>query len=696
MMKALSSDVRLRNTLYNLRVLGFGFVAFLCVLLSLENTALCTASLNQQRGSFSSWPIGTLQGNRVPSLTEQHSPPVTPGLRELKTLPRIAPDSTITLWVFLRDKGPSSGTAESVRELERSFSPRALARRAKVRSGPLVDWRDLPVCSEYVRSLRNLGFRIRATSKWLNAVSVRCKAGDRDFLSSLPFVRKIQHVASFPKREIPFEAIPAKPTNTAPSQESSAAAKTPAGSDAAQRPSAAVHVPAGPQSIESQPSESQPNMAPGDTSFYGPTWRQLNLIQAPALHEEGFTGEGMFIGVLDTGFNLTHQALKNVKVVAQWDFINWDSVTANEPGQDSADQHNHGTMILGEIAGNKPGVYMGAAYGADFALAKTEYVPTETPVEEDYWVMGLEWLDSLGVDLVTSSLCYIEWYTYQDMDGNTAVTTIAADMAVANGVSVFNAIGNGGMTSYPYVLAPADGDSVMSIGGVDSLGVLWPQSSRGPTYDGRIKPEVVAQAKEVYVVNPNDSTAYGRVSGTSCSTPVVAGTCALILQKKPGWNPIMLREAVRSTATNASSPDTAIGWGIVRAQDASNYEIISVADNQTPQVKATKVMINVKNVPNPFNPITAIQVELQAPERADPVSWREFDVSNGIPDVTAGIFDITGRCVRNFGRLKFEGNCCAVLWDGSDSSGNPLPSGVYFFIVTSGETLKTRKLVLLR
>ena len=136
------------------------------------------------------------------------------------------------------------------------------------------------------------------------------------------------------------------------------------------------------------------------------------MLQVPSLHAQGVTGDGIFIGVLDTGFNLNHEALESTNVLAQWDFINWDSVTANEPGQDSSSQHNHGTIILGIIGGSKPGVYSGVAFDAEFALAKTEDLPSETPVEEDYWVMGVEWLDSLGVDLVTSSLGYIDWYSY--------------------------------------------------------------------------------------------------------------------------------------------------------------------------------------------------------------------------------------------------------------------------------------------
>ncbi|UCF77723.1 MAG: S8 family serine peptidase [Candidatus Eiseniibacteriota bacterium] len=573
--------------------------------------------------------------------------------QKLRVAFEAAPESTVTLWVFFKDKGEASEVAGAVAEMRTRFSPRALARRAKVRAEPLVDWRDVPVPRDNIELLRNSGFTVRAVSKWLNAVSVRCRAGDVNRLLNLVPVRAVRPVASFPKRELHFEEVP-RPAEEHPVKSETRAA----------------------------PSELLSSAAPGDTSFYGATWNQLQMIQAPALHAQGITGDGMFVGVLDTGFNLVHEALDSTKVVAQWDFINWDSVTSNEPGQDVPSQHNHGTMILGIIGGLKQGVYSGVAFDAEFALAKTEDVSSETPVEEDYWVMGIEWLDSLGVDLVTSSLGYIAWYTYEDMDGNTAVTTIAADMAVANGVSVFTAMGNGGATSYPYAIAPADGDSVMSIGGVDSLGSYWPSSSRGPTYDGRIKPEIVTQGSSVYCIHPSDSTAYGRAAGTSCATPLAAGGGTLILQKNTLWNPVMLREAIRVTGTNSSSPDTFVGWGILQAEDASNWVLLSALDESPGPVGPADSFVEIENAPNPFNPGTMISIRLTAPLGTGPVS--------------ASICDVAGRCVKDFGQLTVVGGSAAVVWDGKDGSGRGLPSGVYFFAVTAGEATETRKLLLLK
>ncbi len=561
-------------------------------------------------------------------------------------------DSTVTVWVYFADKGPTLDVRRELRSLEHRFSQRALARRAKVRRAELVDYRDLPVSCKYLQRLEVMGYRIRAISKWVNAASVRCRVGELPRLYQLPFVRTVRPVASFQRRDIVVEELP-QPSAEPVMQE-----------DAASRQKTLAYL-----------------ASPGDTAFYGATWRQLDLIQVPALHAQGYTGEGMFVGVLDTGFNLVHDALQQVNVVAQWDFINWDSVTANEDGQDSWNQHNHGTLIIGLLAGYLPGTYSGAAFDADYALAKTEVVTSETPVEEDYWVMGIEWLDSLGVDLVSSSLGYIDWYTYEDMNGDSAVTTIAADIAVSNGISVFSAMGNGGLSAYKYVIAPADGDSVMSIGAVDSLGVLWPSSSRGPTFDGRIKPEVVTQGSSAYCVSPLGTTTYTRASGTSCATPLAAGACALILQKNPGWIPMMLRDAARATATNSSSPDTAIGWGILQAEDASDYAIVAVAERPAP-VPGVRPAITVENEPNPFNPLTTIHISVTG--------------SNANGRLTATMYDVTGRCVRDFGTLRLTGGRVDVVWDGKDNSGQQLASGVYVLSATAGETRQTRKLLLLK
>ncbi|MBN1504504.1 MAG: S8 family serine peptidase [Candidatus Eisenbacteria bacterium] len=599
---------------------------------------------------------------------------------ELPGLSRFAglsPDSAVTVWVYFADKGARLDIEREVRAVERRFSPRAMARRARVRSGSLVDWRDLPVSSDYLQRLRAMGLEVRAVSKWVNAASVKCRVGELYRLYQLPFVRQVRPVASFPRRDVIIEEgaeWSAPRPQSAPTPQS---APAPSGG-ASTLPSASgapsLAVPCGAQTP-----------VPGDTAFYGPTWRQLDLVQVPQLHAEGYTGSGVFIGVMDTGFDLTHEALQNVDVVAQWDFINWDSVTANEAGQDEYNQYYHGTYIIGLLAGYKPGTYSGCAFDAQYALAKTEYVPSENPVEEDYWVMGIEWLDSLGVDLVSSSLGYIDWYTYEDMNGDSAVTTIAADLAVSNGVSIFSAMGNEGLTEYPYVIAPADGDSVMSIGGVDSLGVLWPQSSRGPTYDGRIKPEVVAQAKVPLCVNPVYATGYVRVSGTSCATPLAAGACALVLQKNPTWVPMMLREAARSTGTNSASPDTAVGWGIVQAWDASEYDVVSVAEQPVGASGPTRAAIAIENVPNPFNPFTTIQVRV----------YRAAGVEHTI-DLSARIFDVSGRCVKDFGLVRATDGSATIVWDGKNGEGRALPSGVYVFAAQGSGALGTTKLLILR
>jgi hypothetical protein len=582
-------------------------------------------------------------------------PPPFSSRLEIPGLSRFAglsPDSAVTIWVFFTDKGRGLDVEREVRAVERRFSPRAMARRAKVRDGALVDWRDLPVSQEYLQRLRTMGFEVRAVSKWVNAASVRCRAGEFYRLFQAPFVREVRPVASFPKREMTVEPAPYPSEPGAPGLGVS--------SD--------LH-----------------SLAPGDTSFYGATWRQLDMIQVPQLHAEGYTGSGVFIGVLDTGFDLTHEALQNVSVVDQWDFINWDSITANEPGEDAYNQYYHGTYIIGLLAGYKPGTYSGAAFDADYALAKTEYVPSETPVEEDYWVMGIEWLDSLGVDLVSSSLGYIDWYSYEDMNGDSAVTTIAADIGVSNGISIFSAMGNGGLTAYPYLIAPADGDSVMSIGAVDSLGVLWPQSSRGPTYDDRIKPEVVTQGKVPYCVSPVLPTAYTRVSGTSCATPLAAGACALVLQKNPTWVPMMLREAARATATNSASPDTAIGWGILQAKDASDYDIIAVADEPEGVSRPGSTVIAVESEPNPFNPFTTIRARVLVAAGSERPAG-----------LSAKVFDVSGRCVRDFGRVKVTDGTATILWDGKNDEGRALSSGVYVFTAGDGDALGAKKLLLLK
>jgi serine protease AprX len=445
-------------------------------------------------------------------------------------------DEIVTVWVFFGDKGDYSPVemGDRVGQAGMSLDPRAIQRRFRARPARPFDERDLPLHRPYVRSLEEEGVEFRAFSRWLNAVSVRATADELRRISGLPFVTKITRVSG--RR-------------------------------------------GGPEPVLSRAERS----VGGSLTQYGHSRIQLDIIQVPDLHAEGYTGTGVRIAIFDTGFWLDHESLLGVNVIAEHDFINDDGVTANEPG-DPEYQHFHGTQCLSLLAGDSPGLLIGAACDAEYLLAKTEDTSQEEPIEEDWWIEAVEWADSLGVQIISSSLCYNDWYTYEDMDGDTAPITIAADMAVLNGIVVANAAGNSGASSWKYMLAPADGDSVICVGSVDSTGVRSSWSSQGPTSDGRIKPTIMAMGESNYIADPIAPDAYRRGSGTSFATPLAVGAMALILQKNPEWGPPHMLDAITATGTRSSDPDTLYGWGILQALDASNYDAsgIIAANSATP------------------------------------------------------------------------------------------------------------------
>ena len=331
-----------------------------------------------------------------------------------------------------------------------------------------------------------------------------------------------------------------------------------------------------PQSIGDNPFQPE-----GTNSLnYGGSFTQLNQINVPAVHDSGYNGAGVTICVLDAGFdNLPHEAFSSMNIIAAYDFVNHDPNVGNEGDMGEG---SHGTATLSIIGGFKQGELIGPAYGADFILAKTENTDSETPVEEDNWVAALEWADSIGVDVTSTSLSYLDYdspytsYTWQDMDGNTAVITIAADLAVGKGIVVVNAASNNGLnTSHNTLGAPADGDSVFTIGAVTSSGTRSSFSSVGPTFDGRIKPDLMAMGSNVYHAS-SFGNSYSSGGGTSYSCPLAAGVCALILQKNPSLTPMEVLQLLRSTASRSTNPDNLYGWGIINALTAINSVIVPV------------------------------------------------------------------------------------------------------------------------
>jgi hypothetical protein len=287
----------------------------------------------------------------------------------------------------------------------------------------------------------------------------------------------------------------------------------------------------------------------------------------------GYSGAGVRVLMLDTGYKKDHPVFACARVIAEYDFVMEDGNTQNE-GADNVNQHNHGTGTWAVLGGYGPKALIGPAFAAEFVLAKTEDIVHEVHAEEDNYIAALEWGDTLGVDVASASLGYWDFddstaYTLADLDGDTAPITIAVDIAVAKGMCVVNAAGNLGPNPST-IGSPADADSVITVGAVDSLGVIQAFSSRGPTADGRIKPEVCARGRNTYWAQAW-TNAYGPANGTSLSTPLVGGLAALLKEAHPDWPGETIREALMGTATRTATPDNAYGYGIAQGVAAMTY-----------------------------------------------------------------------------------------------------------------------------
>jgi serine protease AprX len=559
---------------------------------------------------------------------------------------------SLLVWVWLRDRGMTGGELQAaLARARQQLSARALERRARRGRITGVTTSDLPLHPPYLEALRSGGLRLRRTSRWLNAASGVVAPTDLEKVADHPWVVRVTPLGRGGRRPTDPEAPP---------EEGRARPSFPAGG--------AGGGPARPAAIGA-PAQTGPE-------YFGHAWNQNLSLQIPALHEAGYRGEDILIGLMDTGFDTTHvvfqQLLAEGRLLGQYDFINDDGVVANEAG-DLPNQHNHGTETWSVIAADWPGTgrLVGVAPDASFLLAKTEDLLGESTLEEDNWIAAIEWMEGLGVDVTSTSLSYLDWYGWRQMDGDTAPITIAADAAAARGVVVVSSAGNDGGGSPPsdpdaqpltyYVGAPADGDSVIAVGATEADGTRAAFSSHGPTFDGRRKPDLVARGVSVAVATPSASDSSLTWSdGTSYSSPLTAGSAALLLQVHPDWNPHEVLMALRATADRSHNnipgvPDNDYGWGYVQAWDASGYQIGPVLPGPELEFYA---------YPNPFG------------DRGEPGCVFRCSLPEGGRG-TIRIYTRAGTLVRV---LEVESAAAAVVeipWDGRNASGRAVAPGAY-------------------
>jgi subtilisin family serine protease len=448
-------------------------------------------------------------------------------------------------FVYFKDKGIDSHrlskTSKLYQEAEQLLTRESIERRKQVMGDNYITFEDLPVNENYVASLESSGINIIHKLKWFNAVSCYLTDDQLKNIQNLNFVKSIEQVRSFKKSE------PVEETETQ-------------------------------------------QMQLNKSNFlldYGASLTQNNLSEIPVVHDLGINGEGVIVGLLDTGFRRTIPALQSRNVIAERDFIQGDNNTANE-GNDRSDQDSHGTHVFTIAGGYAPGNVIGPAYGAKFLLAKTEYVPTETNAEEDNYAAALEWMESQGVHITSSSLGYSTFdtgetsYTYQQMDGKTTIVARAANLAFDRGVTTLTSAGNEGSSAwgatfggdtFGKITSPADAFNIIAVGAMTPTYAITTFSSRGPTSDGRIKPEIVAQGSNVFYGNV--AGGYGSGGGTSYSAPIAAGVAALLKSAFPHLTNKQVRQIILESGDSTATPNNNRGYGLISAKKAITYPNIS-------------------------------------------------------------------------------------------------------------------------
>ncbi|MDR1591441.1 MAG: S8 family peptidase [Prevotellaceae bacterium] len=431
-------------------------------------------------------------------------------LLALLLLPAQMKTQTTCYYIRFADKASTPYTLSKPSDY---LSARALERRAG--QNLPVDSTDIPVCQSYLDSLIHYGATIIHTSRWMNGATVTLDAaGSLNDIAALPFVVSCQ---------LTRDSLLSAPNGSTNKRQATAIAKSVTGN-------ASQH--------------------------------QIEMLGGTALHNAGFRGKGMLIAIMDNGFF-------GVNTLAAFDSVRehiidrYNYVTGNENIYDGG---MHGTRVFSTIAANVPGSYLGSAPDAEYLLYVSEDEASESLRECDNWIAAAERADSIGADIISTSLGYVSFddistsFPYSALDGQTARMSRAATIAARKGMIVLIAAGNNGASSHPYISVPADADSILTVGSVNAAGVYSPFSSIGTTFDNRLKPTLCAQGEGTALVDEWGNILYG--NGTSFATPILAGVVASLWGAVPEWSNWQLIVQLIQSASLYTAPNNRMGYGI--------------------------------------------------------------------------------------------------------------------------------------
>ena len=408
------------------------------------------------------------------------------------------------------------------------LSERSVSRRARQNINYSIQ--DLPVNKIYKDSLSKSGAIIWYTSRWMNAALIEADAVSLEKIKAFSFIKK-DNIKNFDKVSARLMGNKARLTS--------------------QKENTTVN----------NGQATKKKLSPSD---YGNSYNQDKMIGVDEMHNQGFNGQGMRVAIFDSGFKNANQLkcfqhlFSNNKIITTYDFVR------NEPSVYEDD--GHGLNVFSVMGAYQPGSLIGPSYQADYVLLRTEDASSEYRIEEINWLIAAEFADSLGVDVINSSLGYSSFdnpkmnYKTGDMNGKTALITKAADIAASKGMLVVCSAGNEGDNPWQIITAPADADSVLTVGAVDDNQTHVNFSSIGPTADGRVKPDVCAQGLSTVLCSPSGNIISS--SGTSFSSPLMAAMATGFWQAHPELNNMQVINYLRRSGNNFSTPNYTLGYGV--------------------------------------------------------------------------------------------------------------------------------------